>query len=629
MSWQRTLGACPDGRGTHFRVWAPDRASVELVVERPGSRIIPLSKEPDGLFCGYVPTLSPGALYRYQVDGLGPFPDPASRFQPEGVHGPSEIIDPARFAWTDQEWRAVPREELVIYELHVGTFSREGSFDAVTPRLPQLAELGVTAIELLPVADFPGDRNWGYDGVNLFAPARCYGRPDDLRRLVDEAHRLGLAVLLDVVYNHLGPDGNYLAQFSRHYFSERHKTLWGPAINLDGRHSQAVRAYLFENALHWLCEYHLDGLRLDATHYLFDESPRHFLAELSAIVSATITDRAIHLIAEDPRNLAFMVRPGTEGGWGLDALWSDDFHHDLRRYLVGDVDGAFRDFRGRLDDLALTINRGWLFCGAYSIHRGYNRGTDPAGLDPSRFVFFIQNHDRIGNRAFGERLNHQVSPAAFRAASALLLLAPQIPLLFMGQEWASSAPFLFFTDHAEPLGTLVKEGRRREFRDYVAFTDPEALKRIPDCQAESTFFACKLDWTESDREPHASILRLYRTLLHLRRTEPALQCAGRDHFEATALDADTLVVRRDADHGSSLWLVVHFEGPGTFRLNIPAASSVLHWKLLLTTEDPSFAAEPGATPPNVDLTAPVPTITFTSPAAVILRASRSLETLVT
>ena len=325
------------------------------------------------------------------------------------------------------------------------------------------------------------------------------------------------------------------------YFSERYKTLWGPAVNLDGPHSDAVRAYFFENALHWLCEYHLDGLRLDATHYLFDESPRHFLAELSAIVHATITDRTVHLIAEDPRNLAFMVRPEAEGGWGLDALWSDDFHHDLRRYLVGDADGAFRDFRGSLDDLALTINRGWLFCGAYSIHRGYNRGTDPAGLDPSRFVFFIQNHDRIGNRALGERLNHQVSPATFRAASALLLATPQIPLLFMGQEWASSAPFLFFTDHAEPLGTLVKEGRRHEFRDYAAFADPETLKRIPDCQAESTFLACKLDWNERDREPHASILRLYRTLLHLRRTEPALQCEERGKFEATALDADTLV----------------------------------------------------------------------------------------
>ncbi|MGO9600046.1 MAG: malto-oligosyltrehalose trehalohydrolase [Isosphaeraceae bacterium] len=625
MTCQRTLGACPDYLGTHFRVWAPDRASVEVVLERPGHQVIPLFKEPGGFFSGYVPGLSAGTLYRYRVDGQGPFPDPVSRFQPDGVHGPSEIIDAARFAWTDQEWRGVPREELVIDELHIGTFTPEGTFDAVNRRLPQLAELGITAIELLPVADFPGARNWGYDGVNLFAPARCYGRPDDLRHLVDEAHRLGLAVLLDVVYNHLGPDGNYLAQFSRHYFSERHKTLWGPAINLDGPHSDAVRAYFFENALHWLSEYHLDGLRLDATHYLFDESPRHFVAELSAVVHAKITDRTIHLIAEDPRNLAFMVRLEAEGGWGLDALWSDDFHHDLRRYLVGDADGAFRDFRGRLDDLALTINRGWLFCGAYSIHRGYNRGTDPAGLDPSRFVFFLQNHDRTGNRALGERLNHQVSPATFRAASALLVATPQIPLLFMGQEWASSAPFLFFTDHAEPLGTLVKEGRRHEFREYAAFADPETLKRIPDCQAESTFLACKLDWNERDREPHASILRLYRTLLHLRRTEPALQCQRRGKYEATALDADTLLLRRDADGASSIWVAVCLKGSRTVRLEIPAASSVQHWELILTTEDPSFAPEPGATTPHVDLTGPAPIITFKGPTAVILRPSRSIK----
>jgi maltooligosyltrehalose trehalohydrolase len=320
-----------------------------------------------------------------------------------------------------------------------------------------------------------------------------------------------------------------------------------------------------------------------------------------------------------------MVRPEAEEGWGLDALWSDDFHHDLRRYLVGDADGAFRDFRGRLDDLALTINRGWLFCGAYSIHRGYNRGTDPAGLAPSRFVFFIQNHDRIGNRAFGERLNHQVSPATFRAASALLLAAPQIPLFFMGQEWASSAPFLFFTDHAEPLGTLVKEGRRHEFRDYAAFANPEALTRIPDCQAESTFTACKLDWNECNREPHASILRLYRTLLHLRRTEPALQCQEREQFEAIALGADTLVIRRDAVSASSIWMVVRFRGAGTVRLDIPVPPSVQELEVILTTEDPSFAAEPGAAPPLVDLTGPVPIIIFTGPAAVFLRASRSIE----
>jgi maltooligosyltrehalose trehalohydrolase len=432
MSWQPTLGAWPGDDGVRFRVWAPGKRAVEVVLEGPVPRVIPLGKHADGMFSGLVSGLAAGARYRYRVDGHGPFPDPASRFQPEGVHGPSQVVDPTRFCWTDQGWRGVIPANLVIYELHVGTFSPEGTFDGVIHRLPELAGLGVTAIELMPVADFPGRRNWGYDGVDLFAPARCYGRPDDLRRLVDQAHRLGLAVLLDVVYNHFGPDGNYLAQFSPDYFSARYKTLWGPAINLDGERSAMVRAFFFENALHWLWEYHMDGLRLDATHYLFDESPRTFLAELAALVRESIGDRAVHLIAEDPRNLAAMVRAESEGGWGLDGLWSDDFHHELRRYLVGDSEGAFRDFRGRVPDLALTINRGWLFRGEYSLHRGYFRGSDPTGIEPRRFVFYLQNHDRIGNRAMGERLNHQVDPPTYRAASALLLTAPAAPLLFMG-----------------------------------------------------------------------------------------------------------------------------------------------------------------------------------------------------
>ena len=474
MSRELTLGARPSPDGVRFRVWAPDKKAIDLVIMagEPEPRVIPLAKQGDGVFEVFVPGLAAGARYRYQIDGEGPYPDPASRYQPEGVHGPSQVIDPARFAWTDGGWRGVAAADLVIYELHVGTFSPEGTFDGVTRRLPDLARLGVTAIELLPVADFPGRRNWGYDGVDLFAPTRCYGTPDDLRRLVDQAHRLGLAVLLDVVYNHLGPDGNYLAQFAPDYFSAQHRTPWGPAINLDGPGSAHVRAFFFENAIHWLREFHIDGLRLDATHRFFDDSPRHFLTELTAVVHESIGERTIHLIAEDARNLATLVRPVAEGGWGLDGIWSDDFHHELRRYLVGDFEGAFRDFRGSVLDLVRTINRGWLFEGAYSIHRGYFRGTDPTGLAPRSFVFYIQNHDRIGNRALGERLNQQVDAATYRAAGALLLTTAATPLLFMGQEWAASAPFVFFTDHPEELGRLVHESRMQEFRDYAAFVDP-------------------------------------------------------------------------------------------------------------------------------------------------------------
>ena len=620
MSRELTLGARPGADGVQFRVWAPDRRAIDLVLEgrEPGLRVIPLAKQPDGMFEVLVPGFASGARYRYLIDGEGPYPDPASRFQPGGVHGPSEVVDPARFAWTDSGWRGVAPADLVIYELHVGTFSPEGTFDGVTRRLPDLARLGVTAIELMPVADFPGRRNWGYDGVDLFAPARCYGTPDELRRLVDEAHRLGLAVLLDVVYNHLGSDGNYLARFSADYFSGRHKTPWGPAINLDGPRSAGVRAFFLENALHWLREYHIDGLRLDATHRLFDESPRHFLAELAAVVRESIGDRTVHLIAEDARNLATIVRPVAEGGWGLDGLWSDDFHHELRRYLVGDSEGAFRDFRGSVADLVQTANRGWLFCGEYSIHRGYFRGTDPTGLAPRQFVFCIQNHDRIGNRALGERLNHQVDAATYRAASALLLTAAATPLLFMGQEWAASAPFLFFTDHPQELGRLVKEGRWHEFRDYAAFADPAQRERIPDCQSEQTFLACKLDWSEREREPHAATRRLYQALLQLRRTEPALRSSRLGSFEAVALDADSLTLRRDAAPGPSLWAVIRLRGTGTASLRGLPAAHGRRWELVLTTEDAPFA--PVASPPRVDLGGIAPIVEFAGPATVLLRA---------
>ncbi|MBV8559020.1 MAG: malto-oligosyltrehalose trehalohydrolase [Planctomycetaceae bacterium] len=622
MSWRASLGARPDADagGVWFRVWAPDWTCVEVVLEGPGARprAIALEKHPDGTFGGLVPGLGAGARYRYRVDGLGPFPDPASRYQPEGVHGPSQVVDPDAFAWTDASWRGVDPAELILYELHVGTFSPEGTFEGATRLLPRVAELGATAIELMPLADFPGRRNWGYDGVDLFAPARCYGTPDDLRRLVDEAHRLGLAVLLDVVYNHLGPDGNYLAQFSPSYFSSRHKTPWGPAINLDGPRSAMVRAFFIENALCWLHEYHMDGLRLDATHYLFDEGPRPFLAELAATSRRSVPDRPVHLIAEDPRNLAAMVRTESEGGWGLDALWSDDFHHELRRYLAGDCEGAFRDFRGLVADLVRTINRGWLFTGEFSTYRGYHRGTDPAGLAPRRFVFYIQNHDRIGNRALGERLNHQVDPATYRAATALLLTTAATPLLFMGQEWASGAPFLFFTDHDEGLGRLVREGRRHEFRHFAAFTDPAQRDRIPDCQAESTFLACKLDWSGRDREPHRSTLRLYQALIHLRRTEPALRSSRPGSFEATALDDDSLHLRRDAeDGGSSLQVVVRLRGAGTVSLGSLPDAAGRRWEVVLTTEDPPFAPDPS--PPRVDLAGPAPILDFDRPGAILLR----------
>lgn len=439
---------------------------------------------------------------------------------------------------------------------------------------------------------------------------------------MDRAHCLGLAVLLDVVYNHLGPEGSYLERFSPWYLSDRHRTPWGPAVNLDGPGSEMVRAFFIENALHWIHEYHLDGLRLDATHAMIDEGPRHLLAELSATVREHAPDRPIHLIAEDHRNLADMLRPTTVGGWGLDGVWSDDFHHQLRRLLAGDDDGVYRDFAGTIADLVTTLNRGWLFTGQYSTHRGKLRGTDPAGLPLRSFVFCIQNHDRIGNRAFGERLNHQVDPAAYRAASVLLLLSRETPLLFMGQEWAASSPFLYFTDHKTELGRRVREGRLREFRAYRAFQKPSALERIADPQAESTFLASKLDWSEREREPHASTLRLYRAVLALRRSEPAFAATDPADFEALALDEDSLVLRYSTERVLVL-VICRLRGAGDVMFTPPDGAS---WcragdrEVLCSTEGPEFVSDPQ--PPPLARTGPGLGIRFRRPGAEVIRMAR-------
>ncbi len=622
MSWQPTLGAWPSPEGTHFRVWAPSAQTVEVLLDAdpsPGPARF-LAHDADGTFQGLFADVAIGARYRYRVDGQGPFPDPASRFQPEGVHGPSEVIDPARFSWTDASWPGVPLEDLVLYELHVGTFTPRGTFAGVIERLPYLVDLGVTAIELMPVADFPGRWNWGYDGVDLFAPARCYGRPDDLRQLVDAAHRLGLAVFLDVVYNHFGPDGNYLGAFSRSYFTERHHTAWGAALNFDDPHSDQVRRFFIENALHWVHEYHLDGLRLDATHAIVDDSPRHFLAELAQRVHASTTGRPVLVIAEDPRNLATMIQPGSAGGWGLDGVWADDFHHQMRRMIAGDNEGYYCSFTGTAEDLATTIRQGWFFCGERSPYHDEPRGTDPTGIPPRRFVHCIQNHDQIGNRALGERLNHQVEPATFRAVSTLLLCDPETPLLFMGQEWAASTPFQFFTDHHEELGRLVTAGRRQEFRHFSAFTDPAMREKIPDPQAETTFAASRLHWDERESGLHAGVLRLNRQLLRLRRTESALRAATFEGCIVMALDPGTILLLRSASDGPALLGIFRLVGAGTIDLTGQPALQAFagrRWQMVLTSEDAEFSPDPR--PPELDLTGSAPVVRFVGPAAVLLR----------
>ena len=578
VPWRPQLGAVVDGGGVSFRVWAPAAKSVELCVERGPTA--PMEVNAGGVFTLRLDGIGAGARYRYRVDGRGPFPDPASRFQPSGVHGPSEVLDPTLFAWTDQNWSGIDLPDVVLYELHVGTFTPAGTFAAVRDRLPLLRDLGVTAVELMPLADFPGQRNWGYDGVALFAPARCYGAPDDLRALVDEAHRLGLAVLLDAVYNHLGPDGNYLGVYSPHYFTDRHRTPWGLGANLDGPHCEQVRTFLIENALHWLAEYHFDGLRLDATHALRDDGPRHFLAELAERAHALPGPRRL-VIAEDERNLTALVRPVTDGGMGLDAVWADDFHHQMRCRLAGDRDGYFADFSGSPADIADTLTHGFFYRGQVVARTGRSRGSDTAGIPPERFVFCVQNHDQIGNRALGERLHHQIDPASYRAALALLLLAPETPLLFMGQEWAAASPFLYFTDHEPDLGRKVTEGRREEFKAFAAFSSPELRLRIPDPQAETTFARSQLDWTERDREPFASAWRLHQALLACRRW----LVPRRSRTAEVGVSGEAIVLR----YPDGL-VVVQPDGPGTVLLTAP--DSEVDWELVLDTEAASFASDP-------------------------------------
>jgi maltooligosyltrehalose trehalohydrolase len=609
-----TPGAFPGHDGTVFRIAAP--AARHLLLHLEGRGPVRLERTADGLFEAFVPGVGAGARYQLQVGDAVPMPDPASRFQPEGVHGTSEVIDP-RFDWTDAGWSGPDPRTLRIYELHVGTFAPGGTYDAVTSKLPYLADLGINTLELMPLADFPGERNWGYDPGALFAPARCYGRPEALRRLVDEAHRLDLAVLLDVVYNHLGPAGAYLPVFLPSFFSEEREGPWGRAVNLDGDGSAWVRWFILENARSWIRDFHLDGLRLDATHTLADASPHHLLEDLAEGVhdEGRAAGRRAVVIAEDDRNLDRLVRRRDEGGFGLDAVWADDFHHQVRSATAGDNDGYYVDYSGSATDIAATARRGWFFTGQHSRHAGRPRGTDPAGLPPERFVYCLQNHDQVGNRAMGERLHHQVDLPGYLAATMLLLALPETPLLFMGQEWAADTPFQYFTDHGPELGRLVTEGRRREFGAFAAFANPADREAIPDPQAESTFEASRLRWEELEREPHAGVLRFYRAMIGLRANHPLLQPSIAARIEAVG--EGSVVVWRGAPDEGGVALAALVCLSGAERVEVPAAVS--RAAQLLSTEDPPFLgdARPGSLSPSAAGPG-VSAVRFTRPGGVVL-----------
>jgi maltooligosyltrehalose trehalohydrolase len=590
----RFLGANLVAEGVRFAAWAPKASSVEVELQRvDGPSIHPITPASDGLYTGVISGIGAGERYRFRLDETKALPDPWSRFQPEGVHGPSEVIDPSAFAWTDDGWPGLTMGGLVIYETHVGTYTPEGTFDALIGQLPEFKRLGIHAIELMPVAACPGRWNWGYDGVDLFAPSANYGRPDDLRRLVDAAHHEGLGVLLDVVYNHLGPDGNYLRLFSDDYFTNRHQTPWGDAINYDGPNSCWVRDFVVENACYWIREFHMDGLRLDATDAIVDDSPTHILAEITDRARAA-RDRDIVVIAEEARNDVRTIRPRRAGGYGCDAVWADDFHHELRVYLTGARENYYADYLGSMELLATAINKGFIYQGEPSRSTGEPRGTRVTDEPASAFVFCVQNHDQVGNRPFGERLHHDIDAGRYAVASALLLFVPQPILLFMGQEFAASTPFLYFTDHKPELGRLVTEGRRREFRDFRAFSDEDMRESIPDPQAESTFLASKLNLSERDR--NTGVYDLYRTLLALRREDPVLSHGERSTVRASPIGAQAIAVHRwrDVDHRL---LIANFGAATTFeRAVMPGLRNLPdgEWQLVLATSDDRFggAGEP-------------------------------------
>jgi malto-oligosyltrehalose trehalohydrolase len=511
------FGAELSAEGVCFRVWAPHHRQVALKIanQQPS----PMLAQDGGWHELTVGDAAAGALYQFVTpEGLA-FPDPASRFQPLDVHGPSEVIDPRVYRWARPDWPGRAWEECVLYELHVGAFTPEGTFRAAIERLDDLAELGVTAIELMPVGDFPGERNWGYDGVLPFAPDSSYGRPDDLKALIDAAHTRSIMVFLDVVYNHFGPDGNYLPSYAP-VFTDKHKTPWGSAVNFDSGGSEVVREYVIRNAIYWIEEYFLDGLRLDAVHAMPDESTPHILEELAFRVHAAAGGRKVHLILENEENAAHRLRRNASGlPSEFTAQWNDDIHHVLHVAATGESDGYYVEYMGKTDLLARALAEGFAFQGQMMAYRGRARGEPSASLPPTAFVSFIQNHDHIGNRAFGDRITAFAPAQAVRAIAATYLLAPQIPMLFMGEEWAAPQPFPFFCDFPPQLAEAVRAGRLREFAAFPQFRDPTTRARIADPTARETFLSAKLRWEFAAMGIHAETRDWYRRALGVRRSE--------------------------------------------------------------------------------------------------------------
>lgn len=586
--------------GVHFRVWAPRSKAAAIVECHPSGvsgKVHPLTREAEGYFSGLAAGLGAGARYKIRLDS-GDFPDPASRWQPEGPHGPSQVIDPSAFRWTDEQWRGCGRDGQVVYEMHIGTFTQEGTWRAAIPELAELARIGITVLEVMPVAEFPGRFGWGYDGVDLFAPTRLYGPPDDFRAFVDHAHSVGMGVILDVVYNHLGPDGNYLAHFSQDYFSPRYRNEWGEALNFDGKNSTPVREYFLENAHYWIEEFHLDGLRLDATQQIFDQSPEHLVAAITRKVRSAGSGRATLLIGENEPQHARLVRSLEEGGLGLDALWNDDFHHSAIVALTGKNEAYYTDYKGTPQEFVATAKYGFLFQGQYYRWQKKRRGHPSLDLHPANLVVFIQNHDQIANSLWGNRIHSVASGGPFRAMTTLLLLGPSTPMLFQGQEFGASTPFLYFADHTPELAALVAKGRREFLTQFpsIACLEEEVEKFVSEPEREETFLRCKLDLSE--RQKHREIYQLHCDLLRLRREDPIFHTPRRHGVDGATLGSAAFLLRFFGEGGDDRLLFVNLGGdllydPAPEPLLAPPAGCL--WELHWTSEDPRYGGT--GTPP--------------------------------
>jgi maltooligosyltrehalose trehalohydrolase len=584
-----SLGATTLGDGRcRFLVYAPKAEKVEVHLLSPRERTVALRKDDRGYHQGFVEDVPPGTFYRYRRDGATEYPDPASRSQPQGVHGPSRVVARDAFPWQDGEWKGLPLESYVFYELHVGTFTPEGTFDAVIAHLDGLRDLGVTAVELMPVAQFPGGRNWGYDGVYPFAAQDSYGGPEGLKRLVNACHRKGLAVVIDVVYNHLGPEGNYLGEYAP-YFTDRYKTPWGAAINFDGPHSDEVRRYFLENALCWFSEYRVDALRLDAIHGILDFSAYPFLAELADTVRelGERTDRKVYLIPESDLNDARMITPREQGGYGLSAQWNDDFHHALHTLLTGEADGYYRDF-GSLEDLARAYSEGFVYAGRFSAYRSRRHGNPCRHIEGRQLVVFSQNHDQVGNRMHAERLAGLVSFESLKLAAGVVLLSPFLPLLFMGEEYGETAPFLYFISHSdENLIEAVRKGRKEEFSAF------RWVGESPDPQDEATFLRSRIDHRLRGEGRHKTLLGFYRELLLLRKDHPVLSRLSKEDTEVIPYDAEKVLYVRRWRGSAQAAAAFHFgEKPVTLSLPVPPGE----WNRLVDSADPRWGGSGSAVP---------------------------------